>query len=202
MGRIDVTSARRSDVSEACAALARAFHDDPVTVWMFPDARARTKKLPRLFALLLRYHHLGTGGSEVARDGANIGAAAMWDPPGRWRYSRLEELRAIPALLLAFGGRVTAGREVAQTMQRNHPEEPHWYLAVIGSDPSVRGKGFGHALMSSRLDRVDDEHAPVYLESSNPDNVPYYMRFGFDVTGKIVLPNGGPTIWPMWRAPR
>ena len=83
-----------------------------------------------------------------------------------------------------------------------HPEEPHWYLAVIGSDPTVRGAGLGHALMRSRLDRVDAEHAPAYLESSNIANAPHYSRFGFEVTGEIVLPDGGPTLWSMWRAPR
>ncbi|RWA24040.1 hypothetical protein MELE44368_02175 [Mycolicibacterium elephantis DSM 44368] len=73
---------------------------------------------------------------------------------------------------------------------------------MIGSDPSVRGGGFGRALMQSRLDRVDAEHAPAYLESSNPDNIPYYQRFGFEVTGEITLPDGGPKMWPMWRDPR
>ena len=86
-------------------------------------------------------------------------------------------------------------------MAEAHPEEPHWYLAIIGSDPDVRGKGFGNALMRSRLERCDAEFAPAYLESSNPDNVPYYERFGFEVTGEIVVP-GGPTLVPMWRRPR
>lgn len=87
-------------------------------------------------------------------------------------------------------------------MQRVHPEEPHWYLAVIGSDTTVRGGGFGQALMRSRLDRCDAEHAPAHLESSNPDNVPYYLRFGFEVTGEITIPGGGPTLIPMWRPAR
>ncbi|MGH3553712.1 MAG: GNAT family N-acetyltransferase, partial [Mycobacterium sp.] len=56
--------------------------------------------------------------------------------------------------------------------------------------------------MRSRLDRCDAEHCPAYLESSKPENVPYYERFGFTVTGEVVLPYGGPTLWPMWRAPR
>jgi hypothetical protein len=56
--------------------------------------------------------------------------------------------------------------------------------------------------MRSRLERVDAEHAPAYLESSNPDNIPYYLRFGFEVTGEILLPDGGPTLTPMWRQPR
>jgi hypothetical protein len=56
--------------------------------------------------------------------------------------------------------------------------------------------------MRSRLDRCDAEHAPAYLESSNPDNIPYYQRFGFEITGEITLPDGGPSMWPMWRQPR
>ena len=62
--------------------------------------------------------------------------------------------------------------------------------------------GFGQALMRSRLDRCDAEHAPAYLESSNPDNVPYYQRFGFEITGEIQVPDGGPSLIPMWRQPR
>ena len=89
-----------------------------------------------------------------------------------------------------------------ELMEKHHPEEPHWYLMVIGSDPAVRGAGFGHALMRSRLDRCDAEGAPAYLENSNPKNEPYYLRFGFEVTGEIKLPDGGPCMWPMWRAPR
>jgi len=55
--------------------------------------------------------------------------------------------------------------------------------------------------MRSRLDRCDAEHAPGYLESSNPDNIAYYNRFGFEVTGEIAMPDG-PTLWSMWRRPR
>ena len=56
--------------------------------------------------------------------------------------------------------------------------------------------------MRSRLDRCHAEHAPAYLESSNPDNIPYYTRFGYEITGEIKLPDGGPSMWQMWRAPR
>jgi GNAT superfamily N-acetyltransferase len=182
--------------------LARAFQDDPVMTWMLADAQLRAKRLPRLFSLVMRHHHLAGGGAEVARTGSVVGAASLWDPPGRWKHSRREELRALPALILAFGPRLHRGNQVVERMQRVHPEEPHWYLAVIGSDPTVRGTGLGQALMRSRLDRCDTEHAPAYLESSNPDNVPYYLRFGFELSREITLPDGGPSLWPMWREPR
>lgn len=111
----------------------------------------------------------------------------------------------LPSFALGFGPRLSMGRRLGElfaTMKAQHPEEPHWYLAVIGSDPAVRGKGYGQALMQSRLDRVDAEHAPCYLESSKEDNIPYYERFGFQVVSEIVIPRGGPTLWPMWRPPR
>jgi GNAT superfamily N-acetyltransferase len=195
--------------------LGRAFFDDPVMCWMLPDANLRRRKLHRLFASLTRHHHLARAGVEVAPvssppgslrswppDADAIGGAALWDPPGEWRTTRAEELWAMPGLFLAFGRSLQRGLAAEEMMKKAHPEEPHWYLAIIGSDPSVRGQGFGNALMRSRLDRCDAEHAPAYLESSKPDNVPYYQRFGFEITGEIRLPNGGPSLIPMWRAPR
>jgi ribosomal protein S18 acetylase RimI-like enzyme len=126
----------------------------------------------------------------------------MWDPPGRWTQSPREQIAMAPAVLRAFRGRLGIARALGEEMKANHPEEPHWYLAMIGSDPRVRGGGYGAALMRSRLERCDAEGAPAYLESSHSDNIAYYMRFGFEVTGEIAAPGGGPLLWPMWRRPR
>ena len=58
---------------------------------------------------------------------------------------------------------------------------------MIGSDPAVRGGGFGQALMSAGApSRCDAEHAPAYLESSKPDNA--CLHYGtirvLEVTGE------------------
>lgn len=198
---IDVRPARRSDVPALARALGRAFYDDPVMTWMQPDAGRRAAALAGFFGAMTRYHFLSGGGAEVATAESGIGAAALWDPPGRWHHSSREQVAMLPAVIRAFRGHLGAGRALTEAMQAVHPEEPHWYLAIIGSDPTVRGSGCGHALMRSRLDRCDAEHAPAYLESSNPDNIGYYNRFGFEVTGEIVMPDG-PTLWAMWRPPR
>lgn len=194
--------ARKADIRELSRTLARAFDDDPVMMWLLPDAEARTAHLYRMFATMTRHHHLAHGGVEVARDGPAIGAAALWDPPCQWQGTRREQWAMMPTFLRVFGLRSMRGRAVQELMRRAHPEEPHWYLAAIGSDPTVRGRGFGQALMRSRLDRCDAEYCPVYLESTKPENVPYYERFGFTVTREITLPDGGPPLWAMWRAPR
>ena len=203
MSAPDIRPATPADTAALSRVLGRAFFDDPVMCWLLPDARARRLKLHKLFAALTRHHHLARGGVEVAAPGtAGIGAAALWDPPGQWQHTTGEELRAAPGMLLTFGTAVRRGMRITDLMKRHHPEEPHWYLAVIGSDPQVRGTGLGQALMQSRLDRCDAEYAPAYLESSNPDNIGYYRRFGFEVTGEIALPDAGPIMYPMWREPR
>lgn len=202
---INAHPAQRADIGELSHVLGRAFYDDPVSIWILPDDKTRAKHLRRFFGTVARHHHLAGGGAEVAREDLAIGAAALWDPPGRWKQTLWEQLMMVPSFVRGFGLRPAVGRKMGTLlglMKRHHPEEPHWYLAVIGSDVTVRGKGYGQALMRSRLERVDAEHAPAYLESSKPENVPYYQRFGFEVTGEMVLPDGGPTLWPMWRPPR
>ncbi|HTZ13583.1 MAG TPA: GNAT family N-acetyltransferase [Mycobacterium sp.] len=202
---INTRPAQKADISGLSQALGRAFYDDPVSIWIMPDDKSRVAHLRKFFATVTRHHHLAGGGAEVATDGSTIGAAALWDPPGRWKQSAREQAMMLPSFLLGFGFRLATGRKLGELlgqMKQHHPEEPHWYLAVLGSDTIVRGKGYGHALMRSRLDRVDAEHAPAYLESSKFENIAYYQRFGFEVTGELVMPDGGPTLWPMWRAPR
>ena len=199
---VDVRALQRCDVREAAGALGRAFYDDPVMMWMVPHNESRARGLPRGFATIARRHFLARGGSEVASRDRVIGGASLWDPPGQRKSSRLEELSMMPGFIRAFGRRTSRMEQILEVMEENHPEEPHWYLMIIGTDPTVRGAGFGQALMHSRLDGCDAEHAPAYLEASKPELVPYYSRFGFEVTGEIKLPDGGPSMFPMWRQPR
>jgi GNAT superfamily N-acetyltransferase len=170
--------------------------------WMLPDAAARARAMPRMFTAMTRRHFLPGEGAEVPSTDDMLGGSTLWDPPGRWKTSRLEDLLMMPAMFWAFRGRSALAGDVLEIMHRVHPREPHWYLAFIGSDPTVRGTGFGQALMRSRLDRCDAEGAPAYLENSNPANEAYYMRFGFETSGEIKLPAGAPPLVPMWRDPR
>jgi GNAT superfamily N-acetyltransferase len=201
VAEIEVRPTARADVRELSKVLARAFFTDPVMNYMLPDDKARTKALRPMFTTLTKNHFLSRGGSEVASRSGQIGAATLWDPPGQRKSTRWEELRMMPTLAWHFHSRAEQTKTLGKLMEEAHPEEPHWYLMVIGSDPSVRGAGFGQALMHSRLDRCDGERAPAYLEASNVDLVPYYQRFGFDQIGEIRIPDG-PTMIPMWRSPR
>ncbi|MGW4631321.1 GNAT family N-acetyltransferase [Nocardia sp. NPDC004415] len=196
---ITVRQAGRADARELGTTLAAAFQDDPVMSWIVPDPRRRAAGLPHFFTAMARHVYTPFGACELATDPGAAGAGAtLWGPPGHWHGTPAADLRTLPGILRAFGRRTMAGKQLGELLAENHPREPHWYLSMIGTTPEARGAGFGQALLRSRLDRVDAEGAAAYLESSNPDNIGYYERFGFAVTGELRVP-GGPPLWPMWR---
>lgn len=87
---------------------------------------------------------------------------------------------------------------VLEQMAAYHPNEPHWYLPLIGVDPAHQGKGYGGALMKYALQQCDRDHLPAYLESTNPRNVSLYQRHGFEALGTIQV-GASPPIIPMLR---
>ena len=202
MVNITVRPAGKADLAGLSAVLGRAFADDPVFAWVLPNAAGRAARNTAFFAGMARHVFLKHGGVEVADSSAGIAGATLWAPPGHWPPSRLASFFSAPSSVRAFGRRLLAGKRVDDALLEHHPEEPHWYLMAIGTDPAARGAGYGQALLRSRLDRCDAEHSPAYLESSNPVNVPYYERFGFETIQEITIPDGGPTLWGMWRTPR
>jgi ribosomal protein S18 acetylase RimI-like enzyme len=194
-----VRDAVADDAGPLGAVLGRAFADDPVWQWMFPR---HPERMGSMFVMLLRHAHLPNGVSELAEQDGRIMAGAMWDPPGRWRISLATQLRQLPGLVRVLGGRTLTVLRGLGEVERAHPIEPHWYLAVLGTEPQAQGLGLGSALLRSRLTRCDERRFPAYLESSKESNVPYYERFGFRVTGEIRMPGDGPRLWPMWRNPQ
>ncbi|TDD88027.1 GNAT family N-acetyltransferase [Actinomadura rubrisoli] len=197
-----VRAAAGADTAAIAAVLGRAFDDDPFWAWLLPDERSRVRRLSGLFGLTLRKIHLPHGATETAGRGAEIEAAALWDPPGHWRVSAGKQAAQTLPLLRVLGTRMPAALRALGEIERHHPPEPHWYLAVLGTDPAAQGNGLGGALLRSRLDRCDAEGVAAYLESSKERNVPYYERFGFRVTRELPLPGKAcPPVWLMWRDP-
>ncbi|WP_344889861.1 GNAT family N-acetyltransferase [Actinomadura meridiana] len=197
-----VRAAGADDAAAMAAVLGRAFDDDPLWAWLVPDEASRVRRLTGVFEIMLRRVHLRHDGTEAAGRGTRTEAAALWSPPGHWRVpARVQAAQVVP-LLRVLGARMPTSLRTLSVIEKHHPREPHWYLAVIGADPPAQGNGLGGALLRSRLDRCDAAGIPAYLESSKERNVPYYERFGFKVTRELALPGkGAPPVWLMWREP-
>jgi GNAT superfamily N-acetyltransferase len=193
-----VRRAQLADVGELSAMLMRAFEDDPVARWAFPPERPRQGALRRFQELRLRQ----LISDEQVWMAADHSCAALWAPPERWRKTLREDavfarcfahprlLRRLPLVAAGWMG-----------LERRHPHAPpHYYLAVLGTDPAHQGRGLGSALLAPVLERCDHDGVGAFLESSKERNIDFYARHGFRVREELRLPRG-PRVWTMWREP-
>jgi ribosomal protein S18 acetylase RimI-like enzyme len=182
------------DENAAIQTIVLAFAADPMARWTWPSAQQYLAAMPRLARAF--------GGRAFARGSAYATAgytgAALWLPPGVEPDD--DGLNDVMQSTVSES-QLADGAAVFEQMAKYHPQEPHWYLPLIGVDPAHQGKGIGDALMAYALDRCDRERVPAYLESSNPRNISLYRRHGFEPVGTIQA-GSSPTLVPMVRRPR
>lgn len=199
-GMVVARPASATDRPEAARALASAFSEDPLFGWMVGPKAPLETRLRIFFDAFLKQNlrredHL----VYVAEDGSG---AAIWQPVDKWKVPPMDLLRSAPALARVFRGRVPAMMGALSAIEKVHPKEPHLYLEVLGTRRNRQGKGVGAAVMSPVLERCDREGLPAYLESSNPQNIPFYARHGFEVRQEVDCGKGAPVCTTMWREPR
>jgi GNAT superfamily N-acetyltransferase len=199
-GAVAVRRAELADIPALTRMLVRAYMDDPVAMWMCPSEDLRAKTLAGLYSARLRqmliHRSIWTNPERTS--------AAVWLPPSCPKTPLRPNATLLRCLfdprLLARAPLLALG---LHSMDRAHPDDPpHWYLSLLGTDPGAQGRGWGSVVLGPVLEWCDRDGVGAYLESSKPRNLDFYARFGFQVTGELRLPHGGPTMWPMWRAPR
>lgn len=179
--------------------LAAAFDDDPFWAWLTPDRSRYRRAAPAFFQrdAALRLEAPG----EVLVD-HELRGAAIWCAPAAWRSTVADAARIAWPSLRLFGTRTVRGLHAMRALERAHPPHPHhWYLSVLGTDPTHQGHGVGSALIGAVTDRCDEQGLPAYLESSKESNIAFYARHGFEVVQELPVADG-PSMWPMWREPR
>ncbi len=139
-----------------------------------------------------------SGGTAFCTDG--YAGTALWLSPS----ARVPTKKRLVRCSRGTGARSLAPRNNGHIRANGHvPARPThtWYLPLIGVDPAHQGEGHGDALMAYALARCDLDRAPAYLESSNPRNIPFYRRYGFEPLGAIQV-GSSPTLVPMLRRAR
>jgi ribosomal protein S18 acetylase RimI-like enzyme len=198
----DIVCIHPDQIEAAGLALARGFHNDPLAVYLLPDAIEREQRLPAHFSAFLR---LGNASGQVYTTLGEPAGAAVWFPP---HGSEIDVKRTAGAeehtLGLpqdAFARFVTVTSALEPLHDRDVPAS-HYYLALLGVDRDRQGQGVGSCLLQPILTRADVEHKHCYLETFNPSNVPFYQKHGFEVVVEDVEPISGVRFWTFRRDPR
>jgi ribosomal protein S18 acetylase RimI-like enzyme len=190
-------------ILHASEMLARAFHDDPPEVWLFPDEARRRRVLRWDFGVALRY---GLRYGETYTTPGHPEAVAVWLPPDRPLTSTIRMIIvggvAAPFVLgfTAFRRFLSLSGLMEKLHKRDVPKR-HWYLMVLGVDPPRQGQGVGGDLIQPVLALADRDELPCYLETSKEINVRFYEKHGFEVVVEGDLPGGAPKFWTMKRDP-
>lgn len=191
-------------VPAAAEALSRAFHDDPLQTYVFPDVEERAALSPLHFAPLLRY---GLLFGEVLTNPGVPASAAVWAGPDAWEVTPERAAAAGLDELPAQIGESAAGRffsvlgAIDPFHHRDVPRE-HWYVMVVGVAPEKRGTGLGRALLDPVIARASAAGQPCYLETAQPENIAFYEHLGFEQIVETTHEESGLTLWTFRRDPR
>lgn len=191
---MSVREAEVAELAQVSATLADALAADPIYGRLLPGER-RLRRLRRLFAVELEYYVFPSGRVFTTDDfrGANLEL-----PPGGWEMA--VPLSGAVSLLRVFGRRLSRASRLQKFFERNHLQEPHYYVRTLGVATRYQGRGLGTALLRRTLDRCDREGVPAYLEASTERSAALYERLGFVHLGELRVPDG-PRFWPMRRPP-
>lgn len=201
VAQLSVRPARRDEIPQLAAVLARAFAADPFFSYLAGTAPERNQRMRDGWSGILRHASAGLSATWTTED---LAGAAIWLPPGR-KPSLLDNLRLMPDMARLAGWRrlrlVADALEVLDARRHAHVPGPHYYLSALGVDPERQGGGLGTALMRPVLDRCDRDGVPAYLETATARNVLLYERAGFEVVEQLVLPKTDIDGWLMRRQP-
>jgi GNAT superfamily N-acetyltransferase len=184
----------------AAELLARAFLDYPAWTAIGPRRDGARLRMLRRFYRGAIARAAGWGGEVLCavRDGRLSGASIVYGT-GRWP----PPIRSFPneawGVALAGPAPSMRGLRFSSLLEAAHPHQPHVFVHTLGVDPRAQRRGAGRALLDSTLAAADAEGHPVHLTTSDPANLPYYRRFGFEVTDLLELAARNVRLWSMLR---
>lgn len=181
----------KKHVKPAGEVAGRALCDDPVSVYIEPDDERRRRLIKHVYQMLMC---LGVKYGEVYAISPDLEGVSIWN-----YYKTFHKEKVWGMLICAIKGKIyKLGMQVAKKFDpiedyndQVHKElvpGEHWYLHILGVDPPNQGKGLGSTLVGYKLEQIDQQGLPAYVETSTERNVKFYEKLGFRVLKEGIIP--------------
>lgn len=188
---IAVIPASLFDIPDVAAVAAAATWDTPVAGWLVPDPLHRPGVLHAWYAILAE-HAVRYGRVDLLADRS---ATAIW----------LDRTRPLPApshflrrLTGSCGKHAIAVLRYEQLLEAHRPRTGHLQLAVLAAPGHERAA----VLLAHRHQRLDRARIAAHGVAGSLDELRVMAAAGYLPGEPFPLPDGGPTLWPLWRQSR
>lgn len=179
-----------------------AFMNDPLWVYLVPDADKRQETLPRFYRV---FFNMWLSNRQTFGVGDPLEGLAVWSYPDQ----KAEFFQLVgPGFLKQFFSPVIMSFVRARNifaqyekMQKKYATVPHYYLNTIAVLPGSQGKGLASHLIRPILLQADQESFGIYTETMTPENVNLFEHYGFVCQEDFRVPNTDLTIWSFYRTP-
>lgn len=183
---------QEDQIEAASRVAARAFQDNPLFVYYYPDPIERKiKSVTRCENLIL----LGILSGEVYTTSSDIQSVAVWNPYGitdqiigKQSKEIIRKFRKVKREMFSdrlFTEKFGIISEIFNSLHNKHAKFPHWYLTLIAVDPLHQGKGYASMLIKPKLREIDKQNLLCFLETQNENNMSLYEQFEFELVGEI-----------------
>lgn len=187
-----------ADVGEATRTIARAFAwHEPFGEWAMPDPSTREQRLSARIGADIRDRFLPEG------ECWTIGGACvtLWIPPLSGDGTEALAARRSESDYESFGEMADGLRAGDALIDSLKPAGAHWFLDTIATAPEYHRRGLGARLLDHDLAIRDAAGDACALDTHTPDNIAFYERRGFEITGQGEL-GPGLSVYVMYRPPR
>ncbi len=207
MSKLNHLKRLQNDQIEAASRVAaRAFYDDPLFVYCFPDLNERKIKAVTHCEYMIL---LGILSGEVFITSSNIEGVAVWhaydikdqkiEKQSKEIIRRLRRVKRENFSDRLFAEKFSIYAEINISLHNEHVNFPHWYFIMLAVDPLQQGKGHGSMLIRAKLRELDKQNLPCYLDTQNENNVSLYEHFGFELVGEVKVPDSNVKFYGMLR---
>ncbi len=194
---------QKRNVVEASSVTARAFQDDLIDSYFFPNPEKRKEILPAFYEYRL---------NSAVQHGMVYATSPKMEGIAAWVHSDLGE---IPMWQLIRSGGFKLFRKVGYkvtskmmpvndyvtAMRRKNAGDRYLHLEILAVEPNFQGRGYAKKLLEPMFEQLDSEKLPCFLETATEQNVPFYQNFGFEVVEEGAIPGTEISLWNMIRKP-
>lgn len=175
---------KKADKGLITELLCSSFYDNPSVNYLVSDGKDKTHRLRGLMGYAFE-QRMRFGEVWLSEDRK---ACALLMFPQNKRTSWSSVMLDLKLILAVLGlGRINKVLRRERLIAGKHPECPMGYLWFIGVDSHFQHAERGSLLLGQLMTHLDKLQLPVYLETSVPENLPWYERFGFKVYDELDL---------------